>query len=318
MAIVMVPVMAAFERDLQTNLRLLEEIVLAKGHEAGFEVIGKPEHFLEQEGRERMVDNLKKHAQGMKIASHQWSGNIIYDSSPDNRAWSDLRTGRGAKVLRYGVEFAKEAIKAGLVSEDEEIYVHAHGGELYFGERMSKEKLEKDRELIKQNLLKVSREHLRIKIGLENLPVFPNSDNPDLINCPEKVGKTVFETLEDYVAVVNGTNLMLTFDAAHFAYDLEKGRIDLVSAVDVFGGYLRHVHVSDAKGVWVPHESVAGDGYVPGEGKIGSDEFARFFRHLKDNYDLSKINVEAEVQDSDYSNLVNREETLRRIVKWLD
>ncbi len=317
MATIMVPVMAAFEDDLKTNLRLLEEVVAQKGHEIGLEVIGKPKHFLEQERREKMVDNLRRYAQGLRIVSHQWSGNVIYDPSPDNPAFSDLTTERGRNVLECGVGFAQEVIGAGIVPDDQEVYVHTHGGELYFGE-VSEEELEEGRTLIRQNLLQMAGRNPRIRIGLENLPEYPNSDDPELIESPEKVGRTVFETLQHYRDAVEGTDLRLTFDAAHFAYDLPEGKVDLCSAIDVFGHYLRHIHISDARGLWLPGESVAGDGYVPGEGKIGREEFERFFRHLKDNYDLEQIGIEAEVKDDNYTNPPNRRETLTRIVNWLN
>ena len=318
MATIMVPTMAYFEDDLKTNLNLLEKIVQPKGHEIGLEIIGKPNHFLEKEGREKMVDNLKKHTAGLRIASHQWSGNVIYDPSPDNLAWSDLRTERGRNVLECGIAFAQEAINTGLISEGNGVYVHTHGGELYFGERIPEEDLKKQRDLIKQSLLIASEKNPRIKIGLESIPAFPNSDEPGLIKTPEKVGRTVFETLGDYKDTVEGTNLKLTFDTAHYSYDLKEGEIDLCSAIDVFKDYLKHIHISDARGHWVPYKSVAGDGYIPGEGKIGSEEFERFFKHLKENYDLSKVSIEAEVKDTDYANPLNREETLKRIVGWLD
>jgi len=318
MATIMVPVMAAFERDLLTNLKLLEEIVKPAGHEIGLGVIGKPSHFLEQEQRAKMIGNLNKYAKGLKIASHQWSGNVIYDPSPGNLAFSDLRTERGRKVINCGVDFAVEAINTGIVPENQEVYVHTHGGDIYFGKRMPENELQYDRALIRQNLVDASNRNPRVIIGLENLPHFPNSDDPELINFPEKIGRSVFECLGDYKEAVEGTKLKLTFDTAHYGYEFPIGdKIDLVSAIDIFGEHLRHVHISDAKGYWAPYVSIAGDGLVPGQGKIGEEEFIRFFRHLRNNYDLSKVSIEAEVQDADYQNPKNRRETLKRIVKWL-
>jgi sugar phosphate isomerase/epimerase len=254
----------------------------------------------------------------MAIVSHQWSGNVIYDTSPDNLAFSDLTTERGRKAINAGAKFAAEAIEAGLIPENQEVYVHTHGGELYFGGRMSETDLKHNQDLIIQSLLNASERHSRIRIGLENLPLFPNSDDPDLIHKPEKVGRTVFEELSDYRRAVEDTPIRLTFDTAHYAYDAPIGaKVDIVSAVDVFGDYLRHLHISDARGFWEPGKSVARDGYIPGEGKIGIEEFKRFFTHIKENYDLTKVTLEAEVQDEDYSNPINREETLKRMVNWL-
>lgn len=316
MAIVMVPVMAAFEKDLTTNLRLLEEIVQPAGHEIGLEVIGKPSHFFEPEQRARMIENLKKYAAGLRIVSHQWSGNIVYDTSPSNLAFSELRTRRGRKAIECGISFAEEAIAAGIIPEGQKVYVHTHGD--INPQNSSEDRLEYHRHMVIKSLTEMSKKHPGVVIGLENLPVYPNSDDPELLKTPEKVGVCDFECLEDYMMEIIGTDLRLTFDTAHYAYDFKPDfKIDLVEAVDVFGEYLRHIHVNDARGYWIPGKSVNSDGYVPGEGKIGREEFERFFRHLKDRYDLSTVSVEAEIQDTDYSNPQNRKEALRRISEWL-
>ena len=316
MAIIIVPTMAAFEKDLVTNLRLLEELVEPTGHEFGLEVIGKPDHFLNPEQRAQMVANLKKHAAGLTLVSHQWSGNVIYDSSPENAAFADIRTERGKRVLESGVSFAEEAIAAG-VPKGNRVYVHTHSGDLYFGEVMPYEVRMSSIQRVRKNLIGASVGHPYVKVGLENLPTFPNSDDPTLINTPEKVGRSVFQTLQDYKTAVRDTDLGITFDPAHYVYDLD-GSIDLVEAVDIFGEHLVHLHINDSKGDWIPGQSIVQDAIVPGEGKIGASEYKRFFRHLNDHYDLSKIGVEAEVRDADYVTLPNRREAVRRIIDWLN
>lgn len=317
MAIIAVPTMAAFENDLITNVRLLEELVLPSGHEGALEIIGKPDHFIEKEGREKMIENLKKYARGMGILSHQWSGNIIYDPSPGNLAFADLRTERGSRVINAGVQFAEEAIQAGLIPDGETVYVHTHGGDIYFGPRKSERERHRDINKIKDTLTNAGREHPRVVIGLENIPTFPNSDDPDLLNSPNKVGRSVFECLEDYKGVAIGTDVELTFDTSHYSYD-RSGNIDLVKAMEVFGPDLRCLHVGDIEGFYIPGESMVQDGLVPGEGRIGRDAFKELFGHLKESYDLSKIGIEAEAADKDYRNPVNRKEAVRRIVGWLN
>lgn len=315
MAIIIVPTMAAFENDICTNLSLLEKIAKPRGHELGLEVIGKPAHFLDPEQRAKMVANLKKYAAGLTIVSHQWSGNIIYDPSPENAAFSDLRTERGVKVIQSGISFAEEAIAA-RVPKGNRVYVHTHGGDLYFGAPMFYDARMRDIYLIRQSLVNAAKDHPNVRVGLENLPIFPNSDDPELMNKPEKVGRTVFHSLQDHLLAVKGTDLGITFDPSHYAYDLE-GEIDLVTAVDIFRGYLMHFHIGYTKGLWVPGKSIVEDGFVPGDGKIGIQAYERLFRHLKDSYDLSRIGIEAEVRDTKYSDPVNRKEAVRRIVNWL-
>jgi len=116
MKTIYVPTFAAFNTDVKTMFKLLDEEVLKKHPEKfqiGLEISGTSEHFTNQEHLEAIVDNIKTIAGGVKTIIHGFSGIEIY-----TQGIADMSEDVGIKLLNDYVKLGKK-----LKSK----YVHVHG-----------------------------------------------------------------------------------------------------------------------------------------------------------------------------------------------
>ncbi|MEK6860467.1 MAG: hypothetical protein AABY07_00710 [Nanoarchaeota archaeon] len=79
--------------------------------------------------------------------------------------------------------------------------------------------------------------------------------------------------------------------------------------------HIYHLHVVDCEGYWTPNQSMAFDGPVPGDGRIGSYAFENFFNYIKENH--PNLGVCIEVRNKDEKNPEQTREGIRRVCRWL-
>lgn len=291
---IFLPTMAANINDVRTMMDLLEKTVAGK-YPIGLEIIGKPEHFQKEEYLNQIKENMMSFSG--EIVVHGFSFIQVYESGLAN-----MSTKVGKQLLDTYVALADDIGAT---------YVHVHGGAGYkisISDKQSREELEK----IRNNLLSVFRTD--IKIGVENVPT-PSMG--DVEKNPTEVWHDCLESLSDCLIVVHNTGLKITYDTCHYAAGLqEDGEIDLITPLEDLKQYLHHLHISDVVGHWVPNKSTWTESIIPGNGRIGKKSFENFFSWIKGN--CPDIGICVEVVNADFKNPVESEESIKRILKWLE
>lgn len=298
MVTILLPTMAAFKDDAQTMFDLLESTAGKAGYDIGLEVMGKPEHFQNKEHISEVIENMNSVAGGAHNVVHGFSGLNVYETG-----MCDMGTGVGKKLLRTYLQIAK-AIDAK--------YVHVHSAAGYRGVENKPDDKSKTLKVIRGNLLDCMNEFDGIKVGIENLP-WPSMG--DVFKDPVTMWCDYVDSLEDCMSVVKGTKLGVTMDTCHYALD-KKGKIDLVKGAKELGNYLSFLHVSDAEGFWTPHKSIWKEGIVPGDGRIGEEQFKKFFAYIKENHPDVGINVE--VFNDSFKDPKESRESMKRVLSWLN
>jgi len=298
MTTIWLPAMGVFKKDVETMVSLLQRTV-PKSYEIGLDIIGKTEHFQEAEYLERIAENLKAlSAVGVHLSVHGFSGLDVYESG-----LGDMRNVAGKRLLLTYLRLA-----ADINAE----YVHVHSGAGY---KVSLPVEKKQEHLLKvrQHLINCVVSYPRIKVGIENLP---SPSAGDLETDPDKVWRDCVDNLESCLLVVADTGLKVTLDTCHLAAGVKDEDINLVHAVQTFGDHLYFLHVSDVEGYWVPYKSVWKEGIIPGEGRIGMVKFEQFFHYLKSTN--IPMNICVEINNKSFDNPLESEESIRRIVGWLE
>lgn len=296
MATIYLPTMAAFRGDVETTFGVLEKALKGTKHKPGLEVIGKADHFQSQETMAKIVQNIKEVSGNNSVVIHGFSGPAVYESG-----FGDMRTQSGSELL---ASYAK------LADELNAKYVHVHSGAGHKGKNYSRQQLSKDISDVRKILLPFSSK--KFILGIENLP---SPSMGDVKTNPDEVDRDCTETLEDCLELVNGTRMGITFDTCHYACG-RKGKIDLVEALKLLGNKLAYVHIGDVEGYWEPNKSVWKEGRIPGNGRIGNEQFKKFFAYLQQKH--PDVGIEAEVYNADFKNPEESKESVKRIVKWLD
>ncbi len=292
---IVLPTMAVNIHDIKTRVDLLERMVGSQ-YEPGLEIIGLPEHFQKPEYLKQIKENISSVAKGLYLSVHGFAGLQVYESG-----LADMSTAKGRELLNTYVALA------GDIGAQ---YVHVHGGAGYKGQCSTDKKfLILNR--IKENLLAVVAK-TDCKIGIENLP---SPSMGDLTTDPDEVWRDYLESLDDCRLVIKETELKITFDTCHYAAS-QKEKIDLVAPAEKVKDYLHYLHISDIIGSWVPNKSVIKEGFIPGDGLIGKSSFKNFFSWIKDN--CPNIGICVEVWNADLKNPLESEESIKRILKWLE
>lgn len=288
--------MAAKSKDVELMLNLLEKTV-PKKYESGLEIIGKADHFKNPEEIAKIVENITGLAKGAYLSVHGFSGLEVYESG-----LADMREEKsGGKLLDTYLDIA-DKIGAN--------YIHIHSGAGYKG--INKALKDKKEELNKiRNILLSRASKSKVPIGIENLP---SPSMGDVEKDHDQIWCDGVESIDDCLEIVEGTNLKVTFDTCHYASDKE-GEIDLVAPLQKLGAYAVYLHISDMQGRWVPHQSVWTEGVIPGQGRIGEEQFKKFFQYIKEN--CPDVGLCIEVANPDFKNPVETEIAVKQILKWL-
>ena len=97
MTTIYLPTFAYFKKDIETVLGILEKNVDKNKFEIGLEIGGKPEHFLNKEGIERIVENMNSVAKGVQVTVHGFSGKAIYEIDEKDSHIADMSREEGKK-----------------------------------------------------------------------------------------------------------------------------------------------------------------------------------------------------------------------------
>jgi sugar phosphate isomerase/epimerase len=296
---IVVPTRACKRDDVETMLRVLERTVKGSGHEFGLEIVGRAGDFQSEEGREATKKNIRELASGAYLVVHGFSGLAVYEEGS-----ADMRTETGKQLLDTYVKLGADIGAS---------YVHVHSGAGYRGVDLKPEV--KKAELLKvRRTLESAGYNPRYKglIGIENLP---NPSMGDVDTYPCTVWRDCVDSLEDCLTIVKGTMMMVTFDTCHYACDREGENIDLIESFKLLGAHAHHLHISDVTGRWIPYQSVWTEGVIPGEGRIGEEQFKRFFSYIRDNN--PSIGLCVEVANKDFTKPVETEVAVRKVLDWL-
>ena len=295
---ILLPTMAAYMGDVKTQLGLLEKTVRGK-YEIGLEIVGKPEHFQEERHLRKIRDNIRSVAKGAYVVIHGFSGLQVYESG-----LSDMRTSKGRKLLETYLKLGR-AVDAS--------YVHVHGGAGYKGRTLTLHEKRVELNKVRENLLYCKRKlSTEFQLGVETLP---SPSMGDVEMDPKKVWHDHCESLVDCLAIVDGTELKVTFDTCHYGAD--KGeKINLIEPIEMLGGHFGLLHANDISGYWVPYKSTWKEGVVPGDGRIGRSSFRKMFAYIKRKHPHVGISIEA--YNADYKNPIESKESIIRVLKWLE
>lgn len=318
MPTIYVPTFPAFRKDVETMLSVLEKEV--DGFGIGLEIGGRPDHFSSQEGLDKIVENMKRVAGGIPTVVHGFSGLEVYEIDGKKSDIADMSKPTGLNLLKTYIDLAKQ-----LGSH----YVHVHGaagwqrkevGEGFKGLSEVVSAQTEARKRIRANLLeglKYAGKRIKTDIGIENLP---DPSACDFSTDDRGVWRDYVQHVSDCIEIVKGTDLKITFDIAHHGIN-KDGYVDLVDAS--FGTFapasevdhLYHLHVGDCSGYWKPGVSKAYDGVIPGEGRIGKDSFARFFKYIRETH--PDIGICLEVHNKSFDDPQETRESIKRVCNWL-
>jgi sugar phosphate isomerase/epimerase len=294
------PTFAAFRGDVETIFGTLESEVLKKfpgEFNVGLEIGGKASHFKDAEALEKIVKNINEIARGVPTIVHGFSGIEIYTEGT-----ADMSKEVGLNLLKTYIALGKK-LGSG--------YVHVHGAVGYKGINNAPENKVEVLRRVKANLLEGLKISDGINIGIENIPT-PSCC--DFETNPLEVWSDYVEQPQDCWRIVKGTELKTTLDVAHYATNRE-GYIDLIKGVEFIEKYLGHLHIGDVSGYWKPYKSRCFDGVIPGEGRIGKDSFAHFFKYIKENH--PNVGICLEVANKDFKNPEEFRESIKRVCGWL-
>ncbi len=152
MITIYLPTFAAYKNDVETMLDILEKNVDQSKFGIGLEIVGKPEHFLSQEGIEKIAENINSVARGVKSTVHGFSGIDIYEIGGKESHIADMSRTEGKKLLENYIGLAKE-----IGSH----YVHVHGAAGYRGIRIPKDKKEKLENIRKKSFIWIGKSYRR-------------------------------------------------------------------------------------------------------------------------------------------------------------
>jgi len=299
MVTILMPTMAAFRGDIETAIGVLENN--AGEHQIGLEIIGLKNHFTDPKNVDKIITNINEVAGGGYVSVHGIIGAGIYEER-----FGDMRLEKkGGRLLDTYMKVAK---KTGAQ------YVHVHGAAGYKGVQNRPEDISEQHKKIRETLLS----HLgtgEIPLGIENLP---SPSAGDYKGPPGEVWCDCVETVEDCMKVVRGTSLEIAFDTCHYAAGRDEEETNLVSPVTKLRKRVNHFHISDVKGYWKPEDEKAvwKEGVIPGEGRIGEENFRALMQYLRDKNPSARLCVE--VENKNLKTLDEGKETIKRVVRWLE
>lgn len=287
MAGLYLPTRASSKSDVETCMRLLEPY--SSKYDIGLEIIGNAADFLSEKGLDKIRENMQEVPYDLVV--HGFSGIDVYLTEV-----CDLRTPKGAQNLRNLISLAED------VGAN---YVHTHSGAGYRG-NISPSLKDTGLAAIRANMLNMPSS---VPLGIENLP---NPSMGDRQLKPDEIWKDCVDSVKDCWQIVMGTEMKITFDTCHYACGLQN--FDLIDGIKDLGKNLNFLHISDVIGYWEPNKSLWTEGVIPGEGRIGN-QFEKFFSYVRENY--PKIGICVEVDNKDFRDPIESEETLKRVDHWL-
>lgn len=169
---------------------------------------------------------------------------------------------------------------------------------------------------IKHDLILARIHYPHIKICIENMP-FPWGEDRWL-NPEENIYDPCFVDLADFQEIVDpAQNIFIALDTSHLAANLDSSQ--MLKEIKKIGPMIGHVQFSDLSGHWKPFFSLADEGVIPGDGRIGErvcrELLTYFLKIAEKQHDLG---IELEVSNQDYEDPEECEVALKRIVSWIE
>lgn len=219
-------------------------------------------------------------------------------------------------ILNFGlaIDFAR-SIKAQLVN------VHAQQPLDYATiSKMSAEEVVRAKKQMLHNAEFVLRRLKQRKrsapaICIENIP---HNLRTDWQRSPEDaLFELTFVDLADFKEIVDpAKGIFATIDICHLAQVYDSSEL-LDQIWKIPSDAIRHIHFSDVGGSWHPFISLASEGVIPGQGRIGGRvmrELLGYFVHLSRKQD---INLMIEVNDENLVEIAESRESLKIVLGWL-
>jgi hypothetical protein len=329
MAYLLTPARARIKEDVDIRAKILDEYLKDK-HPVGFEVVlkgGPKGDLMFQDAICKNLDSFSSNSD-FYIAVH-----TPLEREDYTKKHTDLTTEQGLETFARVLQLAKR-INAGLVNTHSENF---HLGKDLLQKDISPEEKRELQDRVKKSILqaKTSVGYDGI-ITLENMPYPLMGDIKDVQNIEDVPYDPIIDSAEDILYFSNAVGICI--DTCHYGiaqriineisglpqhelrkrgvlgipYEDIKPQPKLVELAGKLGESLKHVHLSDFRGIWVPGESFYEEGLVPGEGEYGSElkEFLKFISG-------KEVPVNLEVYDSDLSSAPETKKTIAYVLDIL-
>ncbi|MBI2450075.1 MAG: TIM barrel protein [Candidatus Nealsonbacteria bacterium] len=302
-----VPCRVTDGEQLRAKLGLLEDYK-DTGYQFGIEIVGPWNDFFSLKNVKVIQKSLRSLPESLYLSLHapydarvNWKRNFF---SSDKGFTNLLHVFYLADF--FGVHLVN--LHASLFCTNDELRKISAAGNLEI----------RKRELIERVGAVLAEAHSRYpqqKICLENMPYCWDHDLAPDPN--DMIYETCFVDLKDFLSVVNpGNNIFATVDTCHLAAVYDSSQ--LLGEIKQLGGGLQHVHFTDIKRVWQPFVSLAEEGVVPGEGRIGEKIFKELLRYFSEFSLGQDLSIVLEINDKNLIELTNLKTSLKKTVGWLD
>ncbi|MCK4454161.1 sugar phosphate isomerase/epimerase [Candidatus Parcubacteria bacterium] len=303
----MSPCRVSDERQLKAKIGVFRELV-GDEYPIGLEIRIEMDDIYNPLVLEKTKANLEKLQEPIFLSLH---GPFELKESSKRNFFSSKQ---GFKNLAKTVEFAEE-IEADLIN------IHAHLFVSY-DELRKMEQSDKLESFNKASIQRVKRDlqKLRqttspeIKICVENMPYCLTADT--VLDPQEIIYELCFVDPEDFLQIVEPeNNIFATIDVCHLAQVYDSSQ--LLSRIKKLGRGLGHIHLSDLGNIWQPFISLAEEGVIPGDGRIGESVYKKILAYLLEFSEKQDLGIVLEIDDKDFIKLEESKKSFERVMGWL-
>jgi hypothetical protein len=334
MAYLLTTARAASAEDITIRERILQEQVQGK-YPIGFEVVlkgGPNGDLLEEDQIRRNLERFSSNP-NFYLSVHAPLERVDY-----TRRHTDLTTEQGLETLAKVLKLAQKINARDVVVHSENFHL---GKELLEREFFNADKREL-RCKVKRGILQTKKSvGYNGEVNIENMPYPLMANEPSLDTIEKSVYDPVITSMVDISYFANPPTVGICLDTAHYgimkkmfdtinseklsreqlkqrgflgivATDFNQEQPELDLLFTLFGDALKHLHISDFKGIWIPGKSYFSEGLVPGEG-----EYEKDLRSLIHRISSRKIPVCLEVRDSDLKQCEQTKKTIEYILRTI-
>lgn len=303
----MLPCRGSDKRELERRVQLLEECV-GDEYPVGLEIwIHGMDEFYNPLILRKIKANLKEITGRMFLSIH---GPIeIEKGSKRNFFQSE----KDLKNLLKLIQLADE-IGASLIN----IHVHSFLSYDELKERARKKDLESFKrtsiQRIKRDIQRLREVTSSQKICLENVAY--SSTAGSVLDPQETIYELCFVEPKNILEIIDPEkNVFATIDICHLAQVYDSSQ--LLNQIQKLGRGLGHIHLSDLGNVWRPYISLAEEGVIPGNGRIGEKVFKELLGYLLGYTKTQDLGIVLEIKDESFIKPEESRESLKRVVRWL-
>ncbi len=152
------------------------------------------------------------------------------------------------------------------------------------------------------------------KICVENVPYAWGGNS--ILDSKRMIYEACFVEPEDFLQIINPkANIFATIDVCHLAMVYDSSQ--LLAEIKKLGKGLGHIHLSDLGGVWQPFISLAKEGAVLGEGRIGEKVFKELLCYFLEYAKEQDLSLLLEINDKEFVKRENLRKSFRILMEWL-